>query len=206
MTTTQKLIMALILIAAAGPAGIAAASEPPAGDARRLLWGTHLLAGGRYDDVRMFVGSPPGVPGGPIMDVYLDIRIPVGERSRLAINLPLLRPILFGIAFDMLQFEPQMTWETSFPTGGRAVFVLGGGLGAVFHYGPDYRSDPDAPGPAFFAAGPLFSVSGGLEMTGKNGGTWMPGLKVFYAPLFSAVDGPGTVAGGALELHYIFGG
>ena len=138
------------------------------------------------------------------MDIYLDIRFPVGRHSWLALNLPIMRPILFGFAFDMLQFEPQVTWEYHFPTSGKTGWVLGAGLGIVFHYGPDYLSDPNSPGPSFFAAGPLFSISGGLAVSGGSGGTWMPGLKLFYAPLFSAEYDTGTVAGGGVELHYFF--
>ncbi len=106
---------------------------------RDISFGMHFLAGGRYDDVRMCVGSDEGVKGGPIMDIYADLRIPIGEKDYLAVNIPVMRPILFGAAFQMLQFEPQVTYEHHFGDEDISHFVLGGGLGLVFHYGPDYK-------------------------------------------------------------------
>ena len=165
-----------------------------------LDFGFHVLGGGRYDDVRMCVGSPAGVKGGPIMDVYFDIVMRISDSSAVVLNLPLMRPVLFGAAFRMLQFEPQMTYEYTFLESG---FVVGGGAGAVFHYGPDYESSLDDRSEDFFAAGPLFSASVGRRIEAGQG-YWMPGIKVFYAPLFSAEKDFGQVLGAALELHYRF--
>ena len=161
------------------------------------------MLGARYDNLRMCVGSPAGVKGGPIMDIYFDIRFPVSENGTLALNIPIVRPILFAAAFQMLQFEPQVTYEYYFGTKGKPRAVLGAGLGIVFHYGPDYNSSPDNRGESFFAIGPLFSASIGVQFE-TNKGNWMPGIKLFYAPLFSTEYPVGTVAGGALELHYEF--
>ncbi len=198
MKATATIVLILVLSVTICFTGWA---ESPDDD---MSWGLHLMAGARYDDLRMCVGSPAGVKGGPIVDGYLDLRFPAGENAALAVNIPVIRPILFAVAFKMLQFEPQVTYEYHFGDRESSHLVLGGGLGAIFHYGPDYTTDKDSPGPSFFAAGPLFSVSAGLEIpSGK--GYWMPGLKIFYAPLFSADYPVGTVAGGALELHYIFG-
>jgi len=175
--------------------GSLAAGEGPA-----LTYGIHAIAGGRYDDVRMCVGSPAGVKGGPIMDVYLDVALRTGANTKLVFNLPVMRPVLFGAAFGMLQFEPQVTLEYT-PAG--SAFVFGGGLGTVFHYGPDYKSSPDDRGEDFFALGPLVSLSIGRRM-GAEKGYWQPGAKVFYSPLFSADQNLGWVLGAALELHYRF--
>ena len=164
-------------------------------------FGVHVLFGGRYDDVRMCVGSPSGVKGGPIGEVYFDVRFPAGEKSSLILNIPIFRPILFGAAFKMLQFEPQMTYERLLGSEDGSQWVIGGGLGAVFHYGPDYQSDPDNRGDDFFAVGPLLSASVGLRLDGRSG-SWTPGIKAFYAPLYSADYGVGTVLGGGLEAHY----
>lgn len=172
-------------------------------DSPTVTIGLHLLAGGRYDDVRMCVGSPAGVKGGPIMDVYLDIRFPLENNNFLIVNIPIMRPILFGAAFQMLQFEPQVTFEHRFDNGDKPGFVIGGGLGLVFHYGPDYNSSPDNRGASFFAMGPLFTGSAGLLIEGKYG-NWIPGVKAFYSPLFSADYITGQVLGGGLELHYEF--
>ena len=165
-----------------------------------ISFGVHAIGGGRYDDVRMCVGSPAGVKGGPIMDVYFDVVLRTGANTALVFNLPVMRPILFGAAFKMLQFEPQMTFEyTSVESG----FVFGGGLGAVFHYGPDYKSSLDDRGEDFFAVGPLVSGSVGRRIEARQG-YWLPGAKVFYSPLFSAEKKFGGVLGAALELHYRF--
>ncbi len=165
-----------------------------------VSFGIHAIAGGRYDDVRMCVGSPAGYKGGPIMDVYLDVVLRTGPDTNLVFNLPVMRPVLFGAAFKMLQFEPQMTLEYSPPSSG---FVFGGGLGAVFHYGPDYRASLDDRGEEFSAFGPLVSASVGKRMEAKQG-YWQPGAKIFYSPLFSDGENLGTVLGAALELHYRF--
>lgn len=171
---------------------------------RSISYGLHLMMGGRYDDMRMCVGSPAGVKGGPIMDIYFDVRFPVGQKDQLALNIPVARPILFGAAFNMLQFEPQLTYEHHFESNGSSNGVLGAGMGLSFHYGPDYKSDRENPGESFFAMGPVFSGFAGWQFKGDKV-NWMPGLKAFYSPLFSK-DYPhtGTVVGGALELHSSF--
>jgi len=175
--------------------GVLAAEEKAA-----LTFGVHTIAGGRYDDVRMCVGSPAGVKGGPIMDAYLDVVLRTSDETQLVLNLPVMRPILFGAAFGMLQFEPQVTLEYAPAESG---FVYGGGLGAVFHYGPDYRSSLEDRSEDFFAVGPLVSASVGKRIDAKQG-YWLPGVKVFYSPLFSDDRNLGMVAGAALELHYRF--
>jgi len=170
---------------------------------RSVTLGTHFLAGGRYDDVRMCIGSPPGVKGGPIMDVYLDIRFPAGENGSLVLNIPLMRPILFGAGFQMMQFEPQITYEHYLGRKDSPKIVLGGGLGIILHYGPDYLSAKESPGTSFFAMGPLFTASAGVRFKGKRG-FWIPGVKIFYSPLFSPDYSTGHVLGGGIELHYGF--
>lgn len=165
--------------------------------------GIHVLGGGRYDNVRMCVGSPAGVPGGPIGEVYLDLRFPAGENGKLIVNLPVMRPILFAVSFQMLQLEPQLTYEHTFGSGDGLRPVVAGGLGAVFHYGPDYNSDPQNRGPSFFSTGPLVTGSAGVTFWK---GRIITGVKVFYAPLFTAGRPVGTVLGGGLEAQIVFGG
>ncbi len=164
--------------------------------------GIHVLGGGRYDNVRMCVGSSQGVPGGPIGEIYLDLRFPAGENGKLIVNLPVMRPILFAAAFKMLQFEPQVTYEYTFGTGDGLRPVVAGGLGAVFHYGPDYNSNPENPGPSFFSVGPLITGSAGLKFWKER---IITGLKLFYAPLFTAGRPLGTIAGGGVEAQLILG-
>ena len=191
----KTLFIAALIIASAG---IVSAQS-----AEKVQYGIHITIGGRYDDLRMCVGSDAGVKGGPIMDIYFDVRFPAGDHGTLALNIPVMRPILFGAAFGMLQFEPQVTYEYRFGEGKSPHAVIGGGLGIVFHYGPDYTSSTENRGEDFFAIGPLLSGFAGIGFDTEKG-YWMPGLKLFYSPLFSSDYPTGTVAGGALELHYAF--
>ncbi len=170
---------------------------------RDISFGLHFLAGGRYDNVRMCVGSEEGIKGGPIMEIYGDFRVPLGKRDYLSFNLPLMRPVLFASAFQMLQFEPQITYEHHFGPKEKPHYVAGAGLGSAFHYGPDYKSSPDNRGEDFFAWGPLISGFFGKEIPGKRN-SWMPGIKVFSSPLFSGEYHTGIVAGAALELHLLY--
>jgi hypothetical protein len=193
----KKLILLLILIALH-------MVQISAEENKKVTLGLHLLGGGRYDDVRMCVGSDQGIKGGPIVEGYFDIRINAGEKGTLSINLPVLRPLLFGIAYQMLQLEPQITYEYLIPSKSEKLnMMIAGGLGAVFHYGPDYNSTPENSGESFFAAGPLISASAGIAIRSRSG-VWTPALKIFYAPLFSPEYQTGHVLGGGLELYYSF--
>lgn len=161
--------------------------------------GFHILAGGRYDNQRMCVGSPAGVPGGPIGEIYLDLRFPLGEEGTVAFNIPLFRPVVFALAFDMIQIEPLVMYEHRFDSASGITPLLGAGLGAVFHYGPDYHSSPEERGDSFFSFGPQISVSGALYFNDSN---ITAGVKGFFSPLFAEDRPTGIVSGGGVELHY----
>lgn len=166
-----------------------------------VSFGIRILGGGRYDNVRMCVGSPAGVPGGPIGEVYFDIRVPVNESGSVVINVPLFRPIMFAAAFRMLQLEPTVMYEHSFGEAGGTHPIIGGGLGIILHHGPDYNSSQDERGESFFSIGPLFNGFAGLKIAESN---FTVGLKGFFSPLFTADRATGLVAGGGLELGYDF--
>ncbi|MDZ7794544.1 MAG: hypothetical protein U5P10_12885 [Spirochaetia bacterium] len=168
---------------------------------RGVSFGIRILAGGRYDNVRMCVGSPAGVPGGPIGEVYFDIRVPVSDRGTVVVNLPLFRPIMFAAAFDILQLEPTVMYEHRFGEEGGTQPVVGGGLGTIFHYGPDYNSSQENRGDSFFSVGPLVSGFAGLKFAETN---FTAGVKGFFSPLFTANQSTGVVAGGGVELNYNF--
>jgi len=170
-------------------------------DQQGVSFGIRILGGGRYDNVRMCVGSPAGVPGGPIGEIYFDIRFPVSESGTVVINVPLFRPIVFAAAFDMLQLEPAVTYEHSFGEEDGTQPVVGGGLGIVLHYGPDYNSSPEDPGEAFFSIGPLLNGFAGLKIAETD---FTVGVKGFFSPLFTADRSTGVVAGGGLEMQYNF--
>jgi hypothetical protein len=182
-------IIAFTVCSAAGTSGFSA--------------GVHLMAGVRYDDMRMCVSTPAGVKGGPVGDVMFDLRRRLNERSAVALNLPVMRPLLFAAAFQMLQFEPALTYEYRFGSGQRRA-VAGPGIGMSFHYGPDFNSNLENRGEDFFAAGPIVNLLMGIEFEKSPASRTIAGLRLFYSPLFSPQRRPGTVLGAALEGHLGF--
>ena len=170
-------------------------------DHQGVSFGIRILAGGRYDNVRMCVGSPAGVPGGPIGEVYFDIRVPVSESGNVVINVPLFRPIMFAAAFDMLQFEPAVMYEHSFGEEDETQPVVGAGLGIILHHGPDYNSSREDRGESFFSVGPLLNGFAGVKIAETN---LTVGVKGFFSPLFTPDRSTGVVAGGGLDLQYHF--
>ncbi|MBD3390823.1 MAG: hypothetical protein GF418_02205 [Chitinivibrionales bacterium] len=171
----------------------------------KLSLGVNVMLGGRYDDLRMCVASPAGIKGGPIADVMLEGRAYVSDRLAVGMRIPVMRPILFGAAFHMLQFEPEILCEYRIGDADDVHFIVGPSLGASFHYGPDYtagREDTDRDD--FFAAGPLVSAQFGVGFPHSAGLKRIAGMRAFYAPLFAKEHAPGTVVGAALEGHFEF--
>ena len=167
--------------------------------------GCSFLAGIRYDDLRMCVATPAGVKGGPMGDIAATLRFPVDTKSSVGIKIPVMRPILFGAAFKMLQFEPEFTLEYQ-PEGniGKHIF-LESGVGGSFHWGPDYNTERDAEQrDNFFAAGPTISTLLGFRLPGPQQKRRYLGLKLFYTALFSKERSRGTVFGLALEGGFSF--
>ena len=167
-------------------------------------YGILFMAGGRYDNVRMCVASPAGVKGGTMADIMLVAKHKLNESHSFSFNLPVMRPILFGLAFNMLQFEPEFTFEYNKLINEKIDFVTGPGIGISFHYGPDYNSDLSNLGPSFFAIGPFFSWQNGIAFKKESVIKSIAGLKVFYVPLFAKDRYVGTVLGGALTFNYYF--
>jgi hypothetical protein len=162
--------------------------------------GLLVMVGGRYDNLRMCVATGSGVKGGPIADVMVTGRYAVTDRVGIGINLPVMRPLLFGLAFKMLQFEPEVMVDFRNRINDRVDVVAAPALGVSLHYGPDYRSDRQNRSPSFFAAGPLAGVHVGIGF--KDGAGTIRnflGVKPFYAALFTRDHGIGTVVGGVFE-------
>ena len=77
-------------------------------DSKKLSFGVLFMGGGRYDNLRMCVGSDAGVKGGPMADIQLVVRYSLSPEYAVIFKLPVMRPILFGAAFKVLQFEPMV--------------------------------------------------------------------------------------------------
>lgn len=167
-------------------------------------YGILLMAGGRYDNYRMCVASPAGVKGGSMADIMFITKHKLNDTLSLTFNLPVMRPILFGLAFKMIQFEPEFTLEYNKFISEKINLVTGPGIGISFHYGPDYTSDLDNLGESFFAMGPFLSWQTGIEFKKKSVVKSVAGLKAFYVPLFAKDRSSGTVLGGALLYTYYF--
>ncbi len=167
--------------------------------------GGGFMAGARYDDLRMCVASPAGVKGGPVADIALDLRFHLDSLGAVGIRVPFMRPILFGAAFRMLQFEPECILEYTLPLRRNTGFILGSGLGASFHWGPDYLTERDSRDKDnFFAAGPYLSSLFGLRFRREGGLYRIFGIRIFYASLHSKERWRGTVLGAAFEGHIDF--
>lgn len=170
-------------------------------------FGVTLMLGGRYDDIRMCVATPDGVKGGPIADIMLSTRYHLDDENAVGLLLPVFRPILFGAAFKMLQFEPQLFYERRVEVSGTTELAIQPSLGVSFHYGPDYETEKSTPFEErdnFFAAGPLVSTLIGLQFGNEKELTRMVGVRPFYVPLFAADRKTGTVLGAVLEGHFDF--
>lgn len=169
-------------------------------------FGAKVMVGGRYDDVRMCVASDAGVKGGPIADIMFLTRFEKKSNFAYVLEIPVMRPILFAAAFNMLQFEPQITAEFSKALNNNKNLVLGPGIGVSLHYGPDYKSDFDNKGDSFFAVGPMVSLLFGVNYNKPENNRKVIGIRPFYIPLFSTDSRypSGNVIGGVLEAHFYF--
>lgn len=166
--------------------------------------GIRIIAGGRYDDMRMCVGSDAGVKGGPIADIMYIRRFEFKSEKNLVLEIPVMRPILFGTAFKMLQFEPAVSVPFIRPINSRKSLVIAPSIGLSFHYGPDYKADLDNRKRDFFALGPYMGAVFGVKVSQNSGKPNVYGLRLFYTPLFSSESNlsPGTVLGLALDFSH----
>jgi len=173
-------------------------------DKSKNSYGILFMAGGRYDNYRMCVASPAGVKGGLMADIMFITKHRLNDNHSLTFNLPMMRPVLFGLAFKMLQFEPELTLEYNKLINEKINLVTGPGIGISFHYGPDYKSDLSNLSESFFAMGPFLSWQTGIEFKKESVAKSVAGLKAFYVPLFAKDRPAGTVLGGALLYTYYF--
>jgi len=184
MKTNFFLILALLF----AMQSMAQPSDGPS-DSR---FGILFMAGGRYDNVRKCVASPVGTKGGPIADAMITYRIKLTGQKSIRFNIPVMRPLLFAVAFKALQFEPEMNllYNSGNETGHH--FFLSPGLGLSFNYITDYNNSADEQ--RFFSWGPIFSLQAGFPLKKSNAQTFA--VRAFYSPLLASSPGKnGTVAG-----------
>ena len=177
-----------------------------------VRFGFKIRIGGRYDNVRMCVATPPGVKGGIAADISAFTEIPVREGALLHIDLPVMRPILFAAAFHMLQFEPTAALVFFDRNNDKTGWVAGPALGVSLHYGPDYRSGPKGEERTtdFFAIGPIIGAYAGVNFRrSEKKYDFQLGISPYITPLFGINDAEnhkGIVVGGLLDGAFKFGG
>ncbi|MFW5960584.1 MAG: hypothetical protein ACOCSE_05650 [Chitinivibrionales bacterium] len=165
--------------------------------------GVDVMLGARYDDVRMCVASDAGTKGGPIADIMFSTRLHFENGWSAGLKLPVMRPILFATAFDMLQFEPEFIFEYKYNINKDINLLIGPGIGISLHNGPDYKTKRDAQDPeSFSAAGPFISGFCGINYSNESNREKAFGVRAFYIPFFSEDRYTGSVIGGALEGHF----
>lgn len=195
------------MLAALGTGAIAApaAGQTAPSDRGQVILGLRLRAGGRYDAVRMCVATPAGVKGGPAADLSLFTELGLGDDLSLDLDLPVMRPLLFAAAFDMVQFEPSASLRFRLRGSGSTDLILGPTAGVSLHHGPDYRSENRGAGrrPSFWALGPLLGGYVGADFV-REGRSFngQLGVTPYVIPLFS-IDDPerhrGVVVGGLVD-------
>jgi hypothetical protein len=183
-------------------------ARPPVAEAqtetRGTVLGIRISGGGRYDNVRKCIASSAGTKGGPAADVYLFAELELRPNLSLAFGLPVMRPILFAAAFEMLQLEPDVTLSFRLRAGEKTDFIVGPSLGISLHYGPDYTSESSGVGrgPSFFALGPSLGAYLGLDFKRQSRFNFQLGLRPYVTPLFAVSDPAshrGVVVGAMLE-------
>ncbi|KMQ52643.1 hypothetical protein CHISP_0412 [Chitinispirillum alkaliphilum] len=161
--------------------------------------GVLFMFGARHDNIRMCVASPGGVKIGPVGDIMLTIRYGVRDNIAIGADVPVMRPLLFGAAFRMLQFEPQFVLDWKSPRE-NVDLITSLTLGPSFHYGPDYQSDNSNRSPSFFAWGPNVGIRLGVGFgESYNPRNNIVALRPFYTALFAPDYRNGRVLGGAFE-------
>ncbi|MBU1220062.1 hypothetical protein KKF34_14010 [Myxococcota bacterium] len=172
--------------------------------------GTKARIGGRYDNIRMCVATDPGVNGGPAMDISIYAGKELSSKTVLEFDLPAMRPILFGAAFKMLQFEPSVTLKISVLSTNNLKLQAGPMAGISMHYGPDVDSDSSGTNRtrSFFAMGPILGGYGGITILRPHGKFDIQvGITVYTIPLWSINDPEnhnGFVLGGSLDIAMLW--
>jgi len=173
---------------------------------KERAFGFKMMMGGRYDDLRMCVASPAGTKGGPVADIKLFMKFRMSLDWSMTVTIPVFRPILFGAAFKVLQYESDVAMEYKLKVSPKVDFVTGPGIGLSYHYGPDYKSGTgNARTEDFFALGPMVSYYAAFDFKWPKSYATRVGLQLFHISLFRVDEFQyGKVFGGALELGMYF--
>lgn len=202
----RKLLVFLMLFAVLGPLTILTAAEEditPSVDKERAF-GFELMAGGRYDNMRMCVASPAGTNGGPVADIKLLMKFRMSLDWSMIVTIPVFRPILFGAAFKTLQYESDVAMEYKVKLTEKTDFVTGPGIGMSYNYGKGVeRADK------FFSLGPMVSYYAAFDFKAPKTYATRLGVQLFHVSLFKTVknfssDDYGMVFGGALNFGMYF--
>ena len=126
----------------------------------------------------------------------------MSPKSVAHIDIPIFRPILFGFAFEMLQFEPTVTLKYKKFLSEKAILKAGPLLGVSLHYGPDYKSDSEGLGrtDSFLAMGPIIGGYLGFEFRSPNKKRSFEIGVTPYAEALFGINDPANHKG------YVFGG
>jgi hypothetical protein len=182
-------------------------SSPMSSTEKEQAYGFKMMMGGRYDDMRMCVASPAGTQGGPVGDIKFFMRFGFTFDWYMTVTIPIFRPILFGAAFKMLQYESDIAMEYKIPVSNKVAFSTGPGIGFSYHYGPDYNSENsgDNRTESFFALGPMISYYNSFDIKWPKTYATRIGVQLFHISLFRVDEFQyGKIFGGALELGMYF--
>jgi hypothetical protein len=81
-----RLSVALVVMLALVPASAVGQSDT----SRSVIFGVRISAGGRFDNVRKCVASPPGSRGGPAADISFFTHFGLSDSLSLVVNVPVL--------------------------------------------------------------------------------------------------------------------
>jgi hypothetical protein len=158
----------------------------------------------------MCVASPAGAKGGLAADISFLIDRKISDNKALHFDIPLFRPIFFGLAFDMLQFEPAVTLKFRKEMNDKIDLRYGPSLGISLHYGPSYLSESEGENrlESFFSLGPIIGAYLGWEFKNPNKAyNFEIGISPYVTPLFGIENDPshdGVIIGGLVDFAFNF--
>jgi hypothetical protein len=169
-----------------------------------LDFGFHMSFGWKQDNLRITTSSSGLEKTGTTGEISLDTRYRLGSGCALNLNFPVGRPALFGVAFSILQLEPQLTVEFYKQLYKGLELVFGPSVGASFYYGPEHSTDIDELNSSdfFFASGPIMAGLVGLRFNEffEN----VIGFRPYYGSLLAENRDYSDFYGGLIEYYVYF--